>query len=89
MKKLSRGDDSVYSKCVGKRNINRHYTVSDTCCNTSKGDQFCLRYGKRVVYRMEVIYRQGGNEFCKTCPPVESRFSQLMKSEVSVSLRFS
>ena len=40
--------------------------VRGSCCNTSGGDQFCLRYGLHVVYKMEGICQQGCNEFCKT-----------------------
>ena len=32
-----------------------------SCSNTSRGDQFCLRYGWHVVYRMEDICQQGCN----------------------------
>ena len=38
-----------------------------SCCNTSGGDQFCLRYGLNVVYKMEDICQQCCNESCKTC----------------------
>ena len=71
---MSREDDSKYSYCDGKKNIYRHQSVSGSCCNTSGGDLFCLRYGLHVVYKMENICQQGCNEFCKTWLPVERAY---------------
>ena len=36
-----------------------------SCCNTSKGGQFCLKYGLPVVCKVDNICQQGCNEFCK------------------------
>ena len=48
--------------------------MRDSCCNTSGGDQFCLRYGWHVAYEMEDICQQRCNEFCKTCLLVEGAY---------------